>query len=438
MKSLQQKISDRSATVAILGLGYVGLPLLRAFWDGGHPVLGFDVDPEKIAKLKKGTNYLNHLGDDFLCQMLEGDPKQFQITSDESELVKADALILCVPTPLGEHGDPDMSFIESSCETISRILRPEQLVTLESTTYPGTTRDFMRPILERSGLSNGKDFYLAYSPEREDPGRKGHTTQTIPKLVGGLDPVAGKLATELYQHAISDVILVDSVEIAESAKLLENIYRSVNIALVNEMKIVLDLMDIDVWKVIEAAATKPFGFQAFWPGPGLGGHCIPIDPYYLTWKAKEYGYATRFIELAGEVNTSMPTYVVRKTQDSLNEFGKALKGSKILILGLAYKPDVDDVRETPAAYLIESFKELGSHVSYHDPHCPEIPLMRKHPMISGMKSVPLKGASEFDAIVITTNHSCIDYYKLGENAQLIIDTRGAMRNIQAKARIIQA
>lgn len=431
-------IESREARVAILGLGYVGLPLLRAFWNGGHPVLGFDVDPVKIEKLQRGENYLKHLGDDLVQPMLEVDDGRFEVSSDKQLLAHADVLILCVPTPLGEHREPDMSYIETTCQTVASILRPGQLVSLESTTYPGTTREVMLPILEESGLKCGEDFFLAYSPEREDPGRKDHNTQTIPKLVGGLDVQTGRLATELYQHAVAEAIMVESAEIAESAKLLENIYRSVNIALVNEMKLILDSMGIDVWKVIEAAATKPFGFQAFWPGPGLGGHCIPIDPFYLTWKAREHGYNTRFIELAGEINTNMPAFVVRKTQDALNDQGKAVKGSRILVLGLAYKPDVDDVRETPSAHLIESFQKLGATVEYHDPHCAEVPPMREHPAIVGMKSVPLDPIPRFDAVVVATNHSSIDYQKLGQAAQLIIDTRGAMRKIETIAPLIKA
>ncbi|MDA7675855.1 nucleotide sugar dehydrogenase [Akkermansiaceae bacterium] len=437
-QQLQARVNERSARVAVLGLGYVGLPLLRAFWDGGHPVLGFDIDSEKIAKLRRGDNYLKHLGDDFVRTMLNDGGDRFQVSSDPQALADADALILCVPTPLGEHREPDMSYIERTCQTVASVLRPGHLVSLESTTYPGTTRELMLPILEGSGLTCGTDFFLAYSPEREDPGRKDHNTQSIPKLVGGIDPETGQLATELYNHAVTEAIQVESAEIAESAKLLENIYRAVNIALVNEMKVILEPMGIDVWKVIAAAATKPFGFQVFWPGPGLGGHCIPIDPFYLTWKAREHGYNTRFIELAGEINTSMPEYVIRRVQDALNDEGKAVKGSKILILGLAYKPDVDDVRETPSAHLIEGLRKLGAQVDYHDPHCPEVPPMREHPEIVGMKSVPFSQAADSDAVVIATNHSSIDYQELGRTARLVIDTRGSMLGIVTKNRVVQA
>ena len=435
---LSKKISDRTATVAVLGLGYVGLPLLRAFWNARHPVIGFDVDTKKIDQIHAGKNYLKHLGADFIVPMIQGCSSRLKLTDNPQDLVDADVLIFCVPTPLGYHQEPDMSFIRATSESVVGILRPGQLVTLESTTYPGTTREVVLPILEKSGLRCGKDFFLAYSPEREDPGRKNHDTQSIPKLVGGLDDQGGQLATEVYSHAIKNVIQVESAEIAESAKLLENIYRSVNIALANEMKLILDPMGIDIWKVIEAAATKPFGFQAFWPGPGLGGHCIPIDPFYLSWKAKEHGYHTRFIELAGQINTAMPQFVVRKTQDALNRLNKSIQGSKILIVGLTYKPDIDDVRETPSVHLIEGFQDLGAKVEFHDQYCPEIPFMRKHQKLVGMKSIPIEKACNFDAVVIATNHSNVDYENLAKTADLIIDTRGAMRGIQTKNTVIQA
>ncbi|MCC7065938.1 MAG: nucleotide sugar dehydrogenase, partial [Planctomycetes bacterium] len=317
---LEQKIRTRTATVGVVGLGYVGLPLLRAFFQAGFSVVGYDVDQQKIDMLHRGESYLKHLGEDFV-QELSKSPK-FVASADPSSLAKADAIILCVPTPLGRHGEPDMSYIVKSTEMVAKVLRKGQLISLESTTYPGTTRGDCLPILAKTGLVAGQDYFMAFSPEREDPGRKDHSTQTIPKLVGGIDEVSGKLATMLYAAAIKQVISVESAEIAEAAKLLENIYRCVNIALVNELKPVLAAMDIDIWKVIDAAKTKPFGFQAFYPGPGLGGHCIPIDPFYLTWKAREYGHHTRFIELAGEINNSMPHYVIHRTIDGLNEIGK--------------------------------------------------------------------------------------------------------------------
>src|SRR5206468_8426038 len=374
--SLPPKIADGSAVVGVIGLGYVGLPLLHAFHSAGFRVMGFDVDPAKIEALRRGENYLRHLGPSMVKEMLAAG--KFEVTNDFSRLAEADAIISCVPTPLGSHLEPDLSYVEKTAEDIAKTLRKGQLVVLESTTYPRTTREVMLPRFEARGLKCGKDFYVAYSPEREDPGRKDFNTQSIPKLVGGIDQISGEIALALYKKAIKEVIPVSSAEVAEAAKLLENIYRAVNIALVNEMKIVLDGMGIDVWEVIKAASTKPFGFQAFYPGPGLGGHCIPIDPFYLTWKAREVNLPTRFIELAGEINVQMPEYVVRKTALAMNDRGKAVKGSKVLVLGLAYKPDVDDVRESPSFELIEHLEKLGAHVDYHDPHVPKTHKMRHH------------------------------------------------------------
>ena len=425
--ALQAKIRARTATVAIVGLGYVGLPLLRAFFKAGFPVLGFDTDRQKIDMLERGESYLKHLGEDFVREFAQSD--RFAATADASRLAEADAIILCVPTPLGQHGEPDMSYITKSTEMVAKVLRRGQLISLESTTYPGTSRGDCLPILETTGLRAGEDFFIAYSPEREDPGRKDHDTQSIPKLVGGIDAHSTALATELYSSAIAKVVPVDSAEIAEAAKLLENIYRCVNIALVNELKPVFAAMGIDIWKVVDAAATKPFGFQAFYPGPGLGGHCIPIDPYYLTWKAREFGHHTRFIELAGEINNSMPHYVIRRTIDGLNEAGKPLRGSKVLVIGLAYKPDVDDVRETPAAEIIKLLFEHGADVSYHDPHVPLFAGMRKY-MEYRMHSVPLTEAAlkDADCVLIVTNHSTIDWALVGEHAILVVDSRNAMRD----------
>lgn len=422
---LEHKIKTRTATVGVVGLGYVGLPLLRAFFQSGFPVVGYDVDTTKIEMLKRGESYLKHLGEDFVRDLSKS-PK-FLPTANPADLAKADAIILCVPTPLGKHGEPDMSYIEKSTEMVAKVLRKGQLVSLESTTYPGTTRGDCLPILAKTGLVAGKDWFLAFSPEREDPGRKDHSTQTIPKLVGGIDEVSGRLATMLYGSAIKQVIPVDTAEIAEAAKLLENIYRCVNIALVNELKPVLAAMDIDIWKVIDAAKTKPFGFQAFYPGPGLGGHCIPIDPFYLTWKAREYGHHTRFIELAGEINNSMPHYVVHRTIEGLNELGKPLRGAKVLVVGLAYKPDVDDVRETPAAEVIKLLFEHGADVSYHDPHVPLFAGMRKY-MEYRMHSMPLSKETlkDADCVLIVTNHAAIDWKVIGEHARLVVDSRNAM------------
>jgi len=434
---LQAKIQSRTATVGIVGLGYVGLPLLRAFFKAGFPVLGFDVDQRKVELLERGESYLKHLGQDWVQEFAHSD--RFSATSDPSRLTAADAIILCVPTPLGQHGEPDMSFITQSTEMVSKVLRPGQLVSLESTTYPGTTRDDCLPILAASGLIAGQDYFVAYSPEREDPGRKDHDTESIPKLVGGIDEHSTELATLLYSAAVTQVVPVDNAEVAEAAKLLENIYRCINIALVNELKPVLAAMDIDIWKVIDAAATKPFGFQPFYPGPGLGGHCIPIDPYYLTWKAREYGHHTRFIELAGEINNSMPHYVIRQTAHGLNEAGKPLRGSKVLVIGLAYKPDVDDVRETPAAEIIKLLFESGADVSYHDPHVPLFAGMRKY-MEYRMHSESLTEDTlkKADCVLIVTNHSTIDWAMIGQHAELVVDSRNAMRDVPVRGTYIRA
>jgi len=414
----------------VIGLGYVGLPLLAAFHRAGFPTIGFDVDPDKIAALKKGESYLKHLGDTLVKELASG--AKFDATLDFSRLAEADVVISCVPTPLGAHLEPDLSYVEKTAEDIAKTLRPQQLIVLESTTYPRTTREIMLPRFEATGLKCGKDFYVAYSPEREDPGRKDFNTQSIPKLVGGIDRISGELALAVYKKAIKQVIPVSSAEVAEAAKLLENIYRAVNIALVNEMKMVLDAMGIDVWEVIRAASTKPFGFQAFYPGPGLGGHCIPIDPFYLTWKAREVGMPTRFIELAGEVNRKMPEYVVNKTLLALNDRGKAMKGANILVLGLAYKPDVDDVRESPSFELIEHLETLGAEVDYHDPHVPRTHKMRHHDL--QMTSIDLTPANlkAYDCVLIATHHSAYDWQLIADNSQLIVDTRNAMREVKGR------
>lgn len=428
--SLLSKIESNQAVVGIIGLGYVGLPLLHAFHKAGFPVVGFDVDARKIEALKRGENYLKHLGEGMVKDMLANG--RFDATADFSRLTECDAIISCVPTPLGKHLEPDLSYVEQTADDIAKTLRKGQLIVLESTTYPRTTREIMLPRFEAKGLKLGEDFYLAYSPEREDPGRKDHNTQTIPKLVGGIDKTSGDVAVAMYRKAIKQVIPVSSAEVAEAAKLLENIYRSVNIALVNEMKILLTAMDIDVWEVVRAASTKPFGFQAFYPGPGLGGHCIPIDPFYLTWKAREVGLPTRFIELAGEVNRAMPDFVVQRVTLALNDRGKAVKNSKILVLGLAYKPDVDDVRESPSFELIEKLEHLGADVDYHDPHVPQTHKMRHHDL--HMKSIKLSPAvlKTYDAVLIATHHSAYDWQQIADNAQLIIDTRNALRDVKGK------
>ena len=434
---LRQRLADRTATIGIVGMGYVGMPLAHAVLEAGFSVLGFDVDDRKILHLESGTVYLPHLGEQMHIDLAESD--RFGSTSDPARLENADVIVLCVPTPLGNHREPDLEFVIESTRIAAKVLRPGQLVVLESTTYPGTTRDEMQPILEETGLVCGRDFFLAYSPEREDPGRKGVTTKAIPKLIGGVDDVSTDLAMLLYGAAVEEAHRVSSAEIAESAKILENVYRAVNIAMVNELKIILDKMDIDVWEVIEAAATKPFGFQAFYPGPGLGGHCIPIDPFYLAWKARELGHTTRFIELAGEINTQMPQYVVAKVAEALNTRSRPIRDSKVLILGIAYKPDVEDMRESPAATIIELLMEQGADVSYHDPHCPNFPEMRQHDI--DLNSVPLDESTvaSCDCVLIVTDHANMDYGLVGRCADLVVDTRNAMAGVKGTtATIIKA
>jgi len=425
---IQTKLENRTACIGIVGLGYVGLPLVEAVHNAGYKVVGFDVDQTKIDKLNAGQSYLKHLGDDLVASLVDSD--RFKATATETDLAEADVVVLCVPTPLGKHREPDLSFVVKSTELAARTLRRGQLVVLESTTYPGTTRDEMMPILERTGLKCGVDFFLAYSPEREDPGRAGVSTSQIPKLVGGVDENSTDLAMAFYTKVIERVHRVESAEIAEAAKLLENIYRAVNIALVNELKVILDRLGIDIWKVVDAAATKPFGFQAFYPGPGLGGHCIPIDPFYLTWKAKETGYSTKFIELAGEINSQMPSYVVSRVAEALNQVAKPIRGSRILMLGIAYKPNVDDVRESPAAEIIEQLVHHGAELQYHDPHCATFPEMRKHHI--DLKSVELTAEEieSADCVLIVTDHDRVNYDLVGQHASLIVDTRNAMANVK--------
>lgn len=432
-----RRLAERTATVAIVGLGYVGLPLARVVHEAGYAVIGFDVDQQKVDQLNRGENYLKHLGDE-TAQMLCGSDR-FRATSDANRMAEADVIILCVPTPLGPHREPELSYVLDSTRMVAKALRPGQLVILESTTYPGTTRQEMLPVLEESGLICGRDFFLAYSPEREDPGSKNHSTQTIPKLVGGVDEPSGDLAMMLYSRVVTEAHRVSSAEVAEAAKLLENIFRAVNIALVNEMKTIFTEMDIDVWEVIRAASTKPFGFMPFYPGPGLGGHCIPIDPFYLTWKAKEVGRPTKFIELAGEINQQMPQYVISRVMEALNDDSKALRGSKVLVIGVAYKPDIDDMRESPAAEIIDLLWESGASVAYHDPHVPHFPRMRRHQI--NLDSVPLtEGAiASCDCVLIVTDHRAVDYALLGEHAPLVVDTRNAMAQVDSpKARIVKA
>ncbi|MFA5863877.1 MAG: nucleotide sugar dehydrogenase [Phycisphaerae bacterium] len=436
-QTLAEKISAKKAVVGIMGLGYVGLPLVREFCAGGLKVVGFDVDPMKIKMIQAGKSYIEHFPSALIKKLVTS--KQFRATANMKELKQVDAIIICVPTPLTKTRDPDMKYVVSTAKSISENIRKDQLVILESTTYPGTTSDLVKPILEKSGLKAGKDFYLAFSPEREDPGRKDFSTATIPKVVGADDSVSRDLAVKLYNTAIKTVIPVSSSSVAESAKLLENIYRCINIAMVNELKMLFDRMGIDIWEVISAAKTKPFGFQAFYPGPGLGGHCIPIDPFYLTWRAKEFGMATRFIELAGEINTSMPHYVIRRTMEALNDLGKALKGSRVLVLGLAYKKDVDDLRESPSIELIELLREHGAKVDYNDPHIPHTHKQREHDLQMRSKPLSPKMLAGYDCVLIATDHSSYDYKMIVKNAKLIIDTRNATGNVkQGRNKIVKA
>ena len=431
LDTLLKKIEDRTYTVGIVGLGYVGLPLMWTFHQNDMPVLGFDIDEKKVENLKNGVTYIKHLGTEMMETLANSD--KADATTDFSRLDEADAILLCVPTPLDHHREPDMSYVEQTTKTVSKYLRKGQLVILESTTWPGTTEELMIPILEKnSGLKADKDFYVAYSPEREDPGNPNFNTAKIPKVVGGHGAEALQLATAMYDTAIVQTVPVSDCNTAAAVKLTENIFRSVNIALVNEVKVVYEAMDIDVHEVIDAAATKPFGFMKFTPGPGLGGHCIPIDPFYLTWKAREFEKHTRFIELAGEVNTDMPRYVVERTMHALNTHKKAMNGSKILVIGLAYKPDVDDMRESPTFKIFDLLKAKGAEIAYYDPFIPEVSPTREHADWTGTKSIEWnkESVSEFDAVLISTNHSNIDYTQLANWNDCIIDTRNAMNGLE--------
>ncbi len=429
MEKYLQKIARKEFRVGIIGLGYVGLPLMWTFNKNNVPTLGFEIDKTKVAKLNEGVPYIKHLGEEMMSVLSES--KICDYTTDFSRIPEADALLMCIPTPLNHHREPDLSYVVKTTETIAEYLREGQLIVLESTTYPMTTDEIIIPILEeKSGLKCDKDFYVAYSPEREDPGNKDFNTSKIPKVLGASSETALEIAKKMYETSIDKVIPVSDCKTAEAVKLTENIFRSVNIALVNELKVVYEAMNIDVHEVLEAAATKPFGFMKFTPGPGLGGHCIPIDPFYLTWKAREFDQHTRFIELAGEINTGMPYYVIDKTIEALNAHKKALNGSKILVIGLAYKPDVDDMRESPTFKIFDLLKERGAQVEYYDNYIPEIPSSREHLEWTGTKSISWQEdiISKFDAVVISTNHSEINYQQLGEWCNCIIDTRNAMKD----------
>jgi UDP-N-acetyl-D-glucosamine dehydrogenase len=436
--ALDTRIRSKAAAVGIIGLGYVGLPLARAFAAAGFKVLGFDVDPAKVERLTAGRSYIRQIPDDAVRQMRD---RGFEATDRFDRLAEADAILICVPTPLTEAREPDLSYVLRSAEAIAARLRPGHLVVLESTTYPTTTRNEVLPILERTGLAAGRDFFLAFSPEREDPGHVGHSVHNIPKVVGGMCGRSTELAAALYAAIVPQVVRVGSPEVAEACKILENTYRAINIALVNELKVLYDRMGIDVWEVIDAAKTKPFGFQAFYPGPGLGGHCIPIDPFYLTWVARKYGLTTRFIELAGEVNMAMPGYVVGRVADALNEAGRAVKGSSVLLLGMAYKKDVDDPRESPGFELLDLLVKKGAKVTYNDPHIPTLPRMRHWPRLASLESVPLtpESLAAQDCVLIATDHSAYDYDFIVRHARLVVDTRNATRGVKdGREKILKA
>ncbi|MFN0061173.1 MAG: nucleotide sugar dehydrogenase [Myxococcaceae bacterium] len=436
-RALIERISNRQAKVGVLGLGYVGLPLGIAFAQAGLKVLGIDVDGRKVSSVAQGKSYIRHIPSAPLAALVkEG---TFSATTDFAQAGTLDCVVICVPTPLTASREPDMSYIIQAGQALAPHVRAGQLFVLESTTYPGTTDEVLKPLLEKGGLRAGKDFFLAFSPEREDPGNEKFNTRTIPKIVGGHSPACLEAAEALYAAALADVVPVSSTRVAELSKLLENIFRSVNIALVNELKMLCDRMGVDVWEVIAAASTKPFGFMPFYPGPGLGGHCIPIDPFYLTWKAREFDFQTKFIELAGEINTGMPYYVVQRTMEALNAHQKPLSGSRVLVLGAAYKKDVDDARESPAIRVMGLLLKAGARVSYHDPFIPT--LEAGHGLPSAMQSVALTEAvlAESDAVMILTNHSAVDYAWVVKHARLIVDTRNATQHVPVgRERIVKA
>lgn len=435
--SFRNACQSRKTLVGVVGLGYVGLPLVRVFSDSGFTCLGFDLDEEKVDSLNRGKSYISHVRDSEIKTWVER--VGFSATSDMSRLSEADAILICVPTPLGESREPDLSFVLQTTQAIAACLRSGQLVVLESTTYPGTTRDLMLPILKSSGLTCGQDFFLAYSPEREDPGNASFGAKNTPKVVGGLDSVSLDTALALYREVISSLVPVSSVEIAEACKILENTYRGVNIAMVNELKLVFDRLGIDIWEVIDAAKTKPFGFQAFYPGPGLGGHCIPIDPFYLSWLARKNGMTARFIELSGEINTGMPQYVVDKIGRALNDRLKPIRGSRIGIFGIAYKPDVDDPRESPSFRLLELLGVRGAELSYVDPHVPVLPDMRAYTVPALTSEDPTREyLQSLDCAVIATAHNCFDYESIVRHCEIVVDTRNATSRVFNSNNVVKA
>ena len=432
-KTIKQSIDQRQYGVGIIGLGYVGLPLALAFAEKGFRVLGFDTDPQKIEALRRGESYIQHIESSRLVL----NRNHLEVTSDEARLGEPDALLICVPTPLTAQREPDLQYVEATVHAIVRYLRKGQLVVLESTTWPGTTEEMMVPLLEARGLQSGEDFFVAFSPEREDPGNPNYGTTDIPKVVGGVGESATQIATALYEAIVDRVVGVSSPRVAEATKLTENIFRSVNIALVNELKMIYDRMGIDIWEVLDASETKPFGFMRFNPGPGLGGHCIPIDPFYLSWKAREYGMTPKFVELAGEINISMPGWVMEKIQKALNHQSKPIKGSRVLIIGIAYKPNVADPRESPAFEIIDQLLESEAQVSYHDPHIPIAPSMRSWIDLPPLESVPLdqEVLEGSDLVVIVTGHQSVDWDLVAEHAKLVVDTRGILK---PSAKVIRA
>lgn len=436
-EQLLEKIRNGTAVGGVIGLGYVGLPLVQHLCGVGYRVLGFDVDPAKVEALENGRSYIKHISPEWIRETIASGA--FEPTADFARLAEADCISICVPTPLDRNNEPDLSYVEKTTETISQYLRPGQLVILESTTYPGTTNELLQPLLEAGGLKVGEDVFLAYSPEREDPGNARYTIRTIPKVVGGVTPVCASLVSEYYGKIFEQVIEVSSPSAAELCKLLENIFRSVNIALVNELKMLCAKMGIDVWEVIDAAATKPFGYMPFYPGPGLGGHCIPIDPFYLSWKAREYEFNTRFIELAGEINTSMPEYVVHCVMEALNERSLPLKDARVLVLGVSYKRDVDDTRESPALKLISLLKKRGAVLDYNDPYVPRIPKVRRYDLDMASVELTPENLAQYDCVLIVTDHSGYDYDLIVGNARLVVDTRNATRDVkEGRERIVKA
>lgn len=435
--TLRRKLNDSSAVAGIVGLGYVGLPLVQHLCKAGYRVVGFDVDENKIRMLEQGKSYIEHIPSKWIGEVVKAG--KFSATSDFSKLKDVDCISICVPTPLNRHFEPDLKYVEATAKEICANLRKDQLIILESTTYPETTTELLVPLLEESGLKAGQDFHVSFSPEREDPGNPTFNISNIPKVVGGITPECTSLTAQYYNRIFDKVIEVSCPEVAELSKLLENIFRSVNIALVNELKMLCNRMGIDVCEVIDAAATKPFGFMPFYPGPGLGGHCIPIDPFYLSWKAREYDFSTRFIELAGQINTSMPKYVVTRVMEALNERGKTVKDAKVLILGVAYKKDVDDTRESPSFKLMELLEQHGAIISYNDPHVPVIPELRKYDY--EMESVELteENISQYDCVLVSTAHSKYDFDFIVEHSQLLVDTRNATRDVsKGREKIVKA